>query len=605
MIKKLDLPQNIFNVESLENLKQKNIIFGKNGSGKSSITKAIKEKYSETYDIRIFQGMDSIIKDNKKLNSIVLGTENVNLQPQIEQLTKDITEISVELKKLEENNTNSELYKAKQSKENLEKKLEKFYKESAKELKNNYTELTGPNYDKNHFKNQIKNAKKLYNEEEIKYGKILNEDILNFIEINPHIDINLKELIAEVNILIQFQLLEKIVLEFKSEKHKNWVKEGLALHQNLSRCQFCQSEITKERIDNLNVYFNDGVKEFENRLNQMYNQVVEKKSKLDSIKLLEKSKYYFEFHQEVQELNEKLIYAQIQLSEILSKIQLKLEDRKRNLFKPIEKIELESDITLYNMLKKIEDLNSKNNEYGGNLNDKKQIARNCLLSNKVAQFCEDFKYDKIMLDFDNKCMSYNKEKDRYNKVKEKFENKNLELNALQKKTKDESIAAEKINTLLKKLGNKSFSLQPFINLDQEGQYKIIGYDGKLRDISTLSTGEKNIVAFLWFLFNLEDVESVKEKDQVIIFDDPMNSNDDTVQYLIITKLQKLLRNLRENQQIFILTHNVHFYINLRYKWWNGKQDKKNTMHLIKSGVKTDIKNITSGSEDFDTGYRSL
>ena len=30
MIKKLELPQNIFNVESLENLKQKNIIFGKN-----------------------------------------------------------------------------------------------------------------------------------------------------------------------------------------------------------------------------------------------------------------------------------------------------------------------------------------------------------------------------------------------------------------------------------------------------------------------------------------------------------------------------------------------------------------------------------------------
>ena len=257
------------------------------------------------------------------------------------------------------------------------------------------------------------------------------------------------------------------------------------------------------------------------------------------------------------------------------------------------------------MFKKIDDLNSKNNEYGRNLNDKKQIAKNCLLSNKIAQLCDDFKYDKIMSDFNNKCILYNKEKDRYNKVKEKFENKSLELNELQKRTKDESIAAEKINTLLKKLGNKSFSLQPFINPNQEGQYKIMGYDGKLRDISTLSTGEKNIVAFLWFLFNLEDVESVKAKGQVIIFDDPMNSNDDTVQYLIITKLQKLLKNLRENQQIFILTHNVHFYINLRYKWWNGKQDKKNTMHLIKVGVKTDIKNITSGNEDFDTGYRSL
>lgn len=449
MIKKLDLPQNVFNVESLENLKQKNIIFGKNGSGKSSITKAIKEEYSETYDIRIFQGIDSIIKDNKKLNSIVLGTENVSLQPKLEQLTKDITEISAEIKKLAENNTNSELYKAKQSKENLEKKLEKFYKESAKELKNNYTELTGPNYDKNHFKNQIKNAKKLYSEEEIKYGKILNEDILNIIEINPHTDINLKELIAEVNILIQFQLLEKIVLEFKSEKHKNWVKEGLVLHQNLSRCQFCQSEISKERIKNLNEYFNDGVKDFENKLNQMYLQVVEKKSNIGRMNLLNKSEYYFEFHQEVQELNEELVNIKDQVLEVLNKIQFKLEERRTNLFNPIEKIELESEILLCNILTKIEVLNNKNNEYGKNLSDNKQNARATLLSNQIAKLCDDFKYDLKRIDYDNKCIIYNKEKDRYDKLKDKLVNIELKLKDLKNRTTDESIAAEKINDLLK------------------------------------------------------------------------------------------------------------------------------------------------------------
>lgn len=605
MIKKLELPQNIFNVESLENLKQKNIIFGKNGSGKSSITKAIKEEYSETYDIRIFQGMDSIIKDNKKLNSIVLGTENVSLQPQIEQLTKDITEISAEIKKLAENNTNSELYKAKQSKENLEKKLEKFYKESAKELKNNYTELTGPNYDKNHFKNQIKNAKKLYSEEEIKYGKILNEEILDIIKVRPHIDINLKELIEEANKLIQFQLLEKIVLEFKSEKHKNWVKEGLALHQNLSRCQFCQSEISKERIKNLNEYFNDGVKNFENKLNQMYHQVVEKKSNIGRMNLLNKSEYYFEFHQEVQELNEELINIKGQVLEVLNKIQFKLEERRSNLFNPIEKIELESEILLCNILTKIEVLNNKNNEYGKNLSDNKQNAKAILLSNQIAKLCDDFKYDLNRIDYDNKCIIYNKEKDRYDKLKDELVNIELKLKDLKNRTTDESIAAEKINDLLKKLGNKSFSLETFSDCNQEGQYRIKGYDGELRDIATLSTGEKNIVAFLWFLFNLDDINLVEAKEQVIVFDDPMNSNDDTVQYLMITKLQKLLKNLREDQQIFILTHNVHFYINLRYKWWNGKQDKKNTVHLIKMGRKTEIKNITSGSEDIDTSYRSL
>lgn len=605
MINKLNLPQKIFNIEHLDNLKQKNIIFGKNGSGKSSITKAIKEEFSGIFDVRIFQGIDSIIKDNQTLNSIVLGVENVSLQPQIDKLTRNIMELSNELESLEENNVNSELYKVRRSMKELENKLDKFFKESARELKNSYTELTGPNYDKNAFKSQIYEAKKLQNDEEIKYRKILNEDTLAIIETSPHLDINLEELITEANKLIQFQLLETIILEFESEKHKNWVKEGLVLHENLSKCQFCQSEISKERINNLNEYFNDGVKDFENRLNQMYNQVIEKNSKLVRINLLKKSHYYYEFQQEVQELNEELIKVRDQVFEILNEIQLKLENRKNSLFNPIEKIELKSEVLLCNIDQKIEVLNSKNNEYGKKLKEKKQNAKRCLLSNQIAKLCDDFRYNQIRYEYDNERTSYNKEKNRYDKVEKILENKKLELKALQKRTKDESIAAEKINILLKKLGNKSFSLEPFLDLNQKGQYKIVGYDGELRDITTLSTGEKNIVAFLWFLFNLEDINSVEDKNQVIIFDDPMNSNDDTVQYLIITKLQELLKNLREDQQIFILTHNAHFYINLRYRWWNGKQEKKNTIHLIKTGAKTEIKYITSQSEDFDTNYKSL
>ena len=138
------------------------------------------------------------------------------------------------------------------------------------------------------------------------------------------------------------------------------------MHQNLSRCQFCQSEISKERIRNLNEYFNDGVKDFENKLNQMYHQVVEKKSNIGRMNLLNKSEYYFEFHQEVQELNEELIIIKGQVLEVLNKIQFKLEERRSNLFNPIEKIELESEILLCNILTKIEVLNNKNNEYGKN-----------------------------------------------------------------------------------------------------------------------------------------------------------------------------------------------------------------------------------------------
>ena len=73
--------------------------------------------------------------------------------------------------------------------------------------------------------------------------------------------------------------------------------------------------------------------------------------------------------------------------------------------------------------------------------------------------------------------------------------------------------------------------------------------GNKRSISTLSTGEKNIVAFLWFMLDLENPDKLTEKQRIIVFDDQMNSNDDTTQYLIIVSIQKLLKNLNDTDQV--------------------------------------------------------
>ena len=53
----------------------------------------------------------------------------------------------------------------------------------------------------------------------------------------------------------------------------------------------------------------------------------------------------------------------------------------------------------------------------------------------------------------------------------------------------------------------------------------------------------------------------------------MDSNDDTTQYLIMTKLRELVDGLKETEdQVFILTHNIHFYINTRMDyWWNNSK----------------------------------
>lgn len=69
-------------------------------------------------------------------------------------------------------------------------------------------------------------------------------------------------------------------------------------------------------------------------------------------------------------------------------------------------------------------------------------------------------------------------------------------------------------------------------------YKIINKDGSTRNIQEIST-VKNIIAFLYFIGSLDSPELETGKPKIIVLDDPMNSNDDTMQYLIISEIEKL------------------------------------------------------------------
>ena len=47
----------------------------------------------------------------------------------------------------------------------------------------------------------------------------------------------------------------------------------------------------------------------------------------------------------------------------------------------------------------------------------------------------------------------------------------------------------------------------------------------------------------------------------------MDSNDDMMQYIIITEIQGLMKAIDKNKNnniLIIMTHNVHFYINIKY-----------------------------------------
>lgn len=69
-------------------------IYGRNGTGKSTLTKIIEDQLCVKYDVSVFQGVDNLIDEEEKLNVVLLGEENVKINQKIKFLEKDIEEIN-------------------------------------------------------------------------------------------------------------------------------------------------------------------------------------------------------------------------------------------------------------------------------------------------------------------------------------------------------------------------------------------------------------------------------------------------------------------------------------------------------------------------------
>ncbi|WP_239751161.1 AAA family ATPase [Mammaliicoccus sp. H-M34] len=609
MISEIILPQDRFLDVRLTNLKRKNFIYGKNGTGKSSITHEILKQYSESHTVLVFQGFQSVIAENGKLNAISLGDKNSELQPQIDSQNELVKKLYEDLTYLNETNDNTlaKLKKSKEKSRELERKVENFYKKAASRIKNEHSEWTGIKYDKNDFEKDINFSNSLSDKEIIELKKNEKQTTMDNIKRTYINDVKAGDFLDSVNHIITVNITESAVLNFQSKEKRNWVKEGLYLHKEGELCAFCGSKVNKRRLEELNSYFNDEMKGLEKKIDDEVLKINNKKIEVENIKKIDSNNFYPNFHSEIDKLNLEIMDIKDNYTKYYELMLQALKEKKENIFLPLKKLIIDTPSDFSGIIQKNNDLFAKNLHFNDNLEEIKKEAQRKLKLNEVSRELNENDYFEMKKKLDE-LQNHEKEmQQNFDNQQNKLSNEEQKLKELISKTVDESKAAENINKFLINLGNQSFTLINVKEGEQKGQYNIKGHDNVPRDIETLSTGEKNIVAFLWFISKLEDNDIETKDNTIIIFDDPMNSNDDTVQYLIITELQKLLRNIGK-RQVFILTHNVHFYLNTRYQWWNGSSKSnydKTTYHLIKNGVKTQVSRIDNKDDDLKTSYDSL
>lgn len=627
---KIDLSNvTLFDRDILDINKPVNFIFGKNGTGKSTLSRLIKEQNPDK-DVRIFHGVESVATDGE-LNSVILGQENILAQKNIEKLNKEIENLQSEkqVKEEEKKDLQEQINNKVNDKNKIERLINNFLAVKASEIKNNSLHVATPNYNILLIKEELKYAFKLSEDEKqkckenIKIDKKIAKDI-------PIVNIDFKSLLDETNKLLNSAIEEeKDIIRLSSNPKINFAKTGFELHEKGDICSFCGNNIADETFDELEKFFSASkIKDFENSINDLIKKIDSSTEIINNI-VFDRNQFYNHYQTEIGDLKKQIDILIEEQYSFQNELKSNLEAKLTQLFAKSKTIELKIPDDISEILKNYSKLVKKNN--CEDFNSIKNFSKDLLRFDLIAMALSEFEHknneaytekSKSILTIDGEIADLEIKK----KAKE-IEELTIETNIVDKKaeiqneidkTKSEHILAKNINKKLEMYVNFELEHVEVKEDSRNGYYRIKNKEAsetEYRDITTLSDGEKNIIGFLYFIEKLGEVQK-KLSDKIIVFDDPMDSNDDLMQYIIITEIQDLMKPIdkkRVSDILVIMTHNSHFYINVKYNrlYKDGldRNDAKkigdNFIRLQKEGGVTRMKILESEGQDFSTNYELL
>ncbi|GAP01750.1 cation transport ATPase [Fructobacillus fructosus] len=618
--------------EEIVSLKNKNFIFARNGAGKSTFSEIIKQQCCSEYDVQIFSGFEQLLGENDHLNAFALEVNASSNQKLIaekedykdsQKKLLDVIQREIGSKEDDDSSTlRGKLFLANDSVSELEDKIRGILSNAASIIKNTSNpQISGTSYNITNLKKEKNKAKSIPGSEISKLEKTINSQKKSVDPIiwNP---VKFELYLKSVNEIITSKVKQKKTIPRlkNSDKAIRFAQKGMEIHKHIDGtiCSFCGNPISEQTFNELETFFSsDEISELQNRINRGITDIEFLLQKVESLNI-SSEEFYPQYVDEVQNLEKDFTKQKENILFFLKNLLNQLHDKNMNLFSEQQKINLavptDFNLELYNTIV------SKNIDYGNRLAKEKEKAKDLLRFDKIKQLLDDAEYHKFHAQLESaqklkkEAQSDFKQKDHERlELEKKISNIEKEIELLKPKAEEQAVL-----NINKKLRNFVPWSIAYLDDESSGYYQIKQCDERgittYRGVKELSTGEKNIIAFLYFMQKLL-VPSPDNKQRIIIFDDPMTSNDATMQYLIITELQNLygaqseyrhvIRSSRD--YIVILTHNVFFYLNVSphgaYKDKNGltKYDKCN-FYSIESGK---FRLVKSEKEDLRTSYDSL
>ncbi|EAJ6256470.1 RloC protein, partial [Campylobacter jejuni] len=607
---------------NLEEFKTINIFYGRNYSGKTTLSRIARsfelKKHNEdfldgNFKIKLEDGnfltQNDVIKSNldirvynsdfvkENLNYLYdkkgnikgfksIGEEQKNIKEIIEKREKILKTRNEKLQKLE--NDKKEFLN-----DDRETKLEEKFTEKASLIATNPNYLKGYRYNKTALKkdlNIIKNNEDAYilnNEEQNQFIKILEDKEKHNTNFNNTFNKdNFQGILKHSSEILEKEI---IIKENLTSELRQWLEEGLKFHKehlSTQQCKFCNNPLTLERIvwiEN-NIKDDSGEKEkIEEELKDLLDNFENYKLELKKIlQDIEYENFYSNYKDSFIALKEQLGANIANYNKELLKIEEKIKEKQKDVFTPI-KLENTNDFSdeIFLILNKIENLCKENDEYTNKLSTNQDEAREKLRLNEVAKFAKDSDCFAIQDEIQNLKQNINTLEKSIATQNNKIDLLESRIEKYKEKLSNLETSTSNINKYLKSyFGHNMLELK--VKKDDKGQlngeFEILR-NGK--QAKNLSEGECSLVAFCYFVASLEDAKT-KDKNPIIWIDDPISSLDNNHIFFIFSLIEaKIAKKIKDNKysQLFISTHNLDFLKYLKSLTGYDKNDKKSFMYL--------------------------
>lgn len=577
-------------------VKKISLIFGGNGSGKSTITKGFYNILDDSSE-----SMNLLDKDGNKLN---ISEEFKNI---IHIFNEDFIENNI---RIDEEGLNSIVVmgslkdideKIKLLELNLAENNEK--KEKQREILGKYLDcknILSPDYYINEMINSLKNNSCWSSRDSQLKGNKTNSKVKKnayeqFINLKPNKERD--ELMEEYNknylyleearsgrkkieenvpLLKEYMSVEKDIWNSLSEKiekpklsdrEKNLIRildelEGSKKLSNIKLyfsksdsdvCPYCFQKVEKKYADEL-------VSSIEKILNK---KVITHQEYLKSLKMNTCEINLSVFKKEFPELVEQCENKIKELNTIIKDVNELIDKKIENPYIPISRVDLNLEITYEQCEKLLLELAREIDIYNNEIIDTKTIL------SKLEEINNEIAYHDIIDDY-KKYVQQNQEKC---KEERKLEEINNELHEI--KTKINTLNAEKnsIHIAMNEINNDLkyiFFSENRLKISYENSKYVIYSHGKPVRPENISVGERNAIALCYYFNKIMENKNESEvygKEYLLVIDDPISSFDMGNRIGILSYLKYKVGNFLKgnNKSKFILfTHDMHVFYDISH-----------------------------------------